>query len=157
MVERAHGGGVAQGVAARDVKLPAVTRRPALWAGCYVLWLAVLYGLSSLNSVSGPEISHIDKVEHALYFTAGSVALGLALTLRPGGLSRRRPLVLGAVLVAAALAVGLADEWHQSHVPGRQGNDLGDLIADVTGGLLGALVLPLARTWLTRTAGGETG
>jgi VanZ family protein len=34
---------------------------------------------------------------------------------------------------------GVADEFHQSFVPGRQGNDLGDMTADLIGATLGAM------------------
>jgi VanZ family protein len=41
------------------------------------------------------------------------------------------------------LVVGLTgalDEFHQSHVPGRSGNDPADFAADLLGALCGALV-----------------
>lgn len=66
-----------------------------------------------------------DKILHALEYA------GLALLLaRAGG---RWWL---AVLIAAAFA--LTDEYHQSFVPNRSGNDLGDLSADAGGALIGA-------------------
>ena len=48
--------------------------------------------------------------------------------------------------VVAAVLFGLTDELHQSFVPGRFGNDLGDLCADTAGATLGAL----GRVALTR-------
>lgn len=85
-----------------------------------------------------------DKIAHACYFTAGAAAFALALGLALAtNVSLSKARLLLACLVMAAL-VGAFDEWHQSHTPGRDGNSLGDWIADVLGGLLGfwlALVL----------------
>lgn len=36
--------------------------------------------------------------------------------------------------------VGILDEYHQSFTPGRSGNDPYDWLADVVGGMVGALV-----------------
>jgi VanZ family protein len=41
--------------------------------------------------------------------------------------------------------VGVADEFHQSFVPGRQGNDPFDLMADILGSLCGSLVFQRCR------------
>lgn len=48
--------------------------------------------------------------------------------------------------IVAAVLFGITDELHQSFVPGRSGNDLGDLGADALGATLGAL----CRLGLTR-------
>ncbi len=129
-------------MSARRFTLPPLAYRPAFWWGCYALWFAVLFGLSSISKVpSGtPQFMLSDKFAHAAYFTAGSAALALAVALRPGSRFSSNPLlVISACLLAAAL-VGAFDEWHQSFTPGRSGNDLGDWVADLVGGLLGALL-----------------
>ena len=42
--------------------------------------------------------------------------------------------------------VGVLDEYHQSKVPGRYGNDIYDLIADFLGAVAGSLAfLPFRR------------
>ena len=43
------------------------------------------------------------------------------------------------VVIVLAM-VGVLDEWHQSWIPERSGNDFGDWLADVAGALAGALV-----------------
>lgn len=48
------------------------------------------------------------------------------------------------LLVIVAGVVGVLDEFHQSHTPGRHGNDPGDVAADITGGVIAAMLLPLA-------------
>jgi VanZ family protein len=81
-----------------------------------------------------------DKVAHTVYFTSGSAALCWALTLRGGWrFGSNKLLVFGCCVVMAAV-VGVFDEWHQSFTPGREGNDLGDWIADLVGGVLGCLL-----------------
>ena len=45
------------------------------------------------------------------------------------------------LIPVAVLVIGLIgglDEWHQSFTPGRSGNDLSDLLADVLGAAAGA-------------------
>ena len=45
--------------------------------------------------------------------------------------------LFGGEAAGMALAVGIFDEWHQSTTPGRDGNSVGDVIADVVGGVIG--------------------
>jgi VanZ family protein len=48
-----------------------------------------------------------------------------------------------AVCIATVLfcsLIGVSDEWHQSFVPGRSGNDVWDWTADTIGGLLAAML-----------------
>lgn len=110
-----------------------------MWFAAYLAWFCLLFFLSS-RSGFGPDVQtipHSDKVVHAVYFAAGSTALGIGLLLwRPKFPLRR----LFWILVVAALAVGWFDEVHQSYTPGRSGNDLGDLAADGLGGVIGFFV-----------------
>jgi len=107
---------------------PLVSALPAL------LYAVFLYFLSdrALPPDLLPRFAGADKLAHAAAY-AGFGAL-LLLPLRklaiPGG---------AAVLAAAALAsaYGAADEWHQSHVPGRDADPI-DWLADTGGGALGA-------------------
>lgn len=107
-------------------------------------WFLLLFGLSSISkvpsTVDGFMIS--DKIAHAVYFAGGATALFFALKLgRWRGLSAHSVLIC---CVLGAAAVGAFDEWHQTFTPGRSGNDLGDWIADVIGGVLGFLCGALA-------------
>jgi VanZ family protein len=45
-----------------------------------------------------------------------------------------------AIAVVVGSLYGASDEYHQTFVPGRSGNDLGDWIADTIGTALGVLV-----------------
>lgn len=113
-------------------------RHPALWACLVLAWAAALYLLSARSAPGGfrPPFPHFDKAVHLLYFSAGSLCFGRALSLlRPGW--RAAGIVLACVLFGAL--IGALDEFHQSFTPGRSGNDLGDLLADTLGGLCGGL------------------
>ncbi len=128
---------------------PSLTRRAAFWWLAFAAWFALLFVLSSIPNSSGnsPPFVMSDKVAHLCYFAAGATGFALALSMGRGrGMSRRR--LFAACLVMAAI-VGWFDEWHQSFTPGRDGNSLGDWIADVLGGgagfALAMLLLPRLR------------
>ncbi len=131
-----------------SIPIPGTARHPAFWWAAFAVWFAVLYLLSSISGIgrTPPPVMISDKVAHVCYFTAGGTALACAL-----GLGRRAPskLLLFIACVAMAAAVGWFDEWHQSHTPGRDGNSVGDWVADVVGGALGAVaamvLLPMLR------------
>jgi VanZ family protein len=121
------------------IPIPDFARRPTFWWTSFAAWFLLLFGLSSMSG--GPHIAPpfmiSDKIAHACYFTAGSAAFALALGLAlAGDISISKTRLLVACLLMAAL-VGVFDEWHQSHTPGRDGNSWGDWIADVLGGGLG--------------------
>lgn len=117
--------------------LPSFTRKPQLWFAAWAIWAVALYLLSSQPKLPSPNIGNFDKFAHATYFLAGGLALGIGLALSKG---RVTTAILVTVLVSAAVVGGL-DEWHQSFVPGRTGNDIPDFIADVFGGVLACLCL----------------
>ena len=100
----------------------------------FVVWAVVLWFLSSRSKLphTGFEFPHFDKVAHFCYFGLGAALLARAL--RGAGLGLNGRPILAAVAVMAA--VGMLDEYHQSFVPGRSGNDLGDWIADVSGSVV---------------------
>jgi VanZ family protein len=126
-------------------------KRPS-WARAWAPVLAVCAGIfvaSSMPASALPKtllFSGQDKVEHGLVY-------GLLGFLVVRALARRDPrrtvarLVAGAVVFA--LLFGASDEFHQWFVPGRS-VDVFDLLADVTGGLLGGL---LAATIAARPKG----
>lgn len=120
---------------------------PLPWGFAVLVWAVVLFFLSERNHVPiGPEIPHMDKVLHATYFMLGSACLVLWGRFREGRFTGAWVVI---PLIFAAL-VGALDEWHQSFVPGRSGNDVGDWLADVTGGVLGLLLGRLIHRWLRR-------
>jgi VanZ family protein len=108
-----------------------VARWPAV-----LLWMAVLFGLSSIPSevVRTSGAIPFDKVAH--FFVYGVLGALLA-----GAIARRR-IGWGAVIVLA-LAIGAlygaSDEFHQRFVAGRDPS-IDDWIADCAGTLAGAVV-----------------
>lgn len=131
-------------------KSNSLLRNPALWTGLVLLWMAVLYYLSSRSDLPhGPEIPQFDKVKHAFYFMCGASMLFLALRLKANPPPLRTCLI---VIVIFAVVVGALDEYHQTFTPGRSGNDWGDLLADFVGGLLGTRLGPRLLAWLRPAA-----
>lgn len=106
-----------------------------------VLYCALISYLSSKPGSGLPTwwFMRYDKVLHALEYGGLGFLLYRALPVE----NRAARLALAAGL---GLAFGVLDEFHQSFVPGRQGNDPGDMTADLVGASLGALsFLMLAR------------
>lgn len=123
-----------------SLRLPSVFRRRSLWFGALLIWAVSLWILSNgpIPTAGGPEIIGADKVLHFGYFFGGGGLLAAALYLRLGPKPNWRRLIL--VVVVALSAFGLLDEWHQSWIPERSGNDFGDWLADTLGALAGSLV-----------------
>lgn len=115
-------------------RLPA---SPRPWLVAFAIWFGVLWWLSSGHRELplGEEIRFIDKVYHFGYYFGGAILLGSGLHRPTGRIAR--PFLLTVLAIAL---VGVSDEFHQSFVPGRSGNDPADWTADVLGGLCGAWV-----------------
>jgi VanZ family protein len=110
--------------------------RPLLWRVAVLLWAALLYWLSSQPSTALPGgFAGVDKIEHATYFTLGGMCF--LLSLRLAGLAQGKTMALVLTILFCS-CVGILDEWHQLHVPGRSGGDVWDWLADTLGGYLGA-------------------
>jgi VanZ family protein len=116
------------------IAIPHRLRSPRLWAVLTFVWFCVLWASSSQASYLPPALfSFQDKVEHALFFMGGTFCF--ITTLKLMGWQR---LLWPALLFA--MVIGASDEFHQTFVPGRSGNDLGDWLADSLGGLLAFLI-----------------
>ena len=100
-------------------------------------WLpAVAYVAANwyVSSLPQERIGSLPAPDWLLHATA-NLAFGAALRLGTG--EGRGALARAGALLAAHAAV---DEWHQSWVPGRS-SSLSDWVADVTGGLVGAVAV----------------
>jgi VanZ family protein len=121
---------------------------PNRWRRAWWIWFALLFALSSVpgNRLGPRPFDWFDKLEHAGFFFLGGLILGgwLAATGRWPARWWLLPVV--------AAAVGAFDEAHQSFTPGRSGLDAGDWAADIFGGSLAALAVPLMLRWQARRA-----
>jgi VanZ family protein len=114
-------------------------RRPLFWLLLLIVWWVALFILSHQSQLfpPGPDIKHIDKVEHAAYFTLGGFLFFVVLRL----VKPRMSFLAAALLtVLACSVIGALDEFHQSFIPNRSGNDVGDWLADTLGGVLGSIL-----------------
>lgn len=116
----------------------AMVRNPTLWWSLVVAWFITLFLLSSMPKLPpGPKIPFEDKIAHTVYYSLGAACVYLARRLGRSPASGRTA-VFAAVLFC--MAVGAFDEWHQTFVPNRSGNDPFDWLADTLGGFVGSLL-----------------
>jgi VanZ family protein len=120
--------------------LPTFTKRPHIWLILFLAWFAILWHLSSgpVAVKSGIEIPHLDKLAHFGYFFGGAGLLSASLYLFNKHNTDWTRLLTIVILVMTS--IGCLDEWHQSWIPERTGNDAQDLFADILGSLTGFLV-----------------
>jgi hypothetical protein len=103
--------------------------RPALLWGPPVVWMAAIFGVSSMSDISGlpgqvsPPAAHFG--EYAV------LALLLVRAFAGGRLAGVTWRTLAAAVVVST-AYGVSDEWHQSFVPGRAA-ELTDVVMDAAG------------------------
>lgn len=119
--------------------MPRFPRTPPFWIVSFLLWSGLLWILSSRTGDMQdlPTFPFFDKVAHFVYFFAGGLLLSaIAYTRRPDS-PRWAFIIVSNVLIIAL--IGALDEFHQSFVPGRSGNDPFDWLADVFGGFCGSL------------------
>lgn len=114
-------------------------RRPSTWLILLVVWGVVLFILSNQSHLfpPGPNVPNIDKVEHTTYFTIGGAIFFCWLRARRPGMTF---LAAAGMTILFCSVIGALDEFHQSFIPNRSGNDPWDWTADTVGGLLGSLV-----------------
>lgn len=128
--------------------MPRFARLPWFWLAAFAVWFVTLWLLSSRVNHLPPALTFRfgDKLLHFGYFFGGGFLFS-AFLFR---LRHDRP-NWPRILTLAVLVVGLTgalDEWHQSHVPGRSGNDPADFTADLLGAVAGALLLRRASRWI---------
>lgn len=108
-----------------------------LWATLWVIWFVILWKLSSgglPEETPQFEIPHLDKVMHFVYFAAGAICATVFLLIKGEDKSKW---AICLVVLLLGVSVGALDEWHQSWIPERSGNDPFDLLADAVGTLFG--------------------
>jgi VanZ family protein len=112
-------------------------RNPRFWFALVSIWFVVLFFLSNASHLTppGPEFDHRDKIYHAIYYSLGGAWFFAGLRLFKLSRNVWKTTLLTVLFCSA---VGVFDEWHQSFIPNRSGNDLGDWCADTFGGVLGA-------------------
>ncbi|MFM2220267.1 MAG: hypothetical protein RLZZ553_15 [Verrucomicrobiota bacterium] len=122
------------------MKVPTILLRSPVWLILFFVWFGTLWYLSSgpVEIRSSWAIPHLDKVCHFGYFFGGGGLLSAFLYR----MQQQQPdwtLIL-IQLMCVMISAGALDEWHQSWVPERSGNDALDLTADVFGSLSAYLV-----------------
>jgi len=125
----------------------------ALWASLLGTYLALIFYLSTRPHLQAPVRWPLwDKLAHGIeYALLGFLAWrAWGAFARPG--SRRA--LRAVILLAAGLAIGLFDEWVQSHVPGREASAL-DWLCDGAGFAAGIGIAGLRRR--TRMGGRPRG
>ncbi|MFN8062675.1 MAG: VanZ family protein [Vicinamibacterales bacterium] len=119
--------------------LVATERRQSAWAlwGPPLLYMAMIFGLSTQSQLPSPPGRLTDKHVHFLVFGGLSALLLRALAR---GEWRRVTVatVVGAIVLTAVY--GASDELHQSFVPGRDASVL-DAVADALGASAAASLL----------------
>ena len=129
------------------MKPPRFLMIPLFWRLLAVVWVLVLWWLSSQSSLPSPaKFEGVDKLEHAIYFATGGVCFLLGLRL--AGFARQ-PVTAIVLTVLFCALVGGIDEWHQTYTPGRSGGDVWDWTADTLGGFVGALLALAGERFLT--------
>lgn len=111
---------------------------PALWLG-FIVWAAVLFIVSSLPGIPGPELPllGIDKLQHFLFFASGAIVFGAALRAT----FHIHWAALFLIVIVSLSFLGLADETHQLFVANRSGGDPFDWLADLIGTSSGLIIL----------------
>jgi VanZ family protein len=112
----------------------------------FIVWMSALFGLSSISLDVPEEVSkmpHFDKIAHFGYFFGGGIILSTWLMLQYD--DKKIP-VIRKVFIRFVLPIvffsliGAIDEYRQTFVPGRTGNDLYDWLADFLGGTCGVIL-----------------
>ncbi len=100
-----------------------------------VLWMGAIFYLSAQPSDSLPDVGAWDLLlKKGAHFTAYAILAWLAYRVCEG---RKRPFLL-AFFIAVLYAV--SDEYHQTFVPGRNGNGW-DVLIDSAGAFVGLIIL----------------
>ena len=142
MAERAHGAGNERLGRPHwrfaDSHEMSFLRNPRFWWMMVVVWFVSLFLLSSMPKLPpGPKIHYEDKVAHLVFYSIGGAWSYLARRFRTPPETGKKALLFAIQFCAL---VGASDEFHQSFVPNRSGNDPWDWLAYTLGGLVGGSI-----------------
>lgn len=126
---------------------------PVIPAVLLAAWIGGLWLLSSLpgDEVRLPSFTYADKITHFGYFLGGGFLVAWLLRR----LVKWTAWQVALVALALIAIIGAVDELHQTWTPGRSGGDLGDWLADVSGGFAGAWIFLTIYALVTRTTNSE--
>lgn len=120
--------------------------KPGSWRLAFAAWFGLLWYLSSQSHVGGgPEIPHLDKVAHFIYFSAGGFLTAGILCSKSPALRAKHAALIAIPVVAV---IGAIDEIHQLYTPHRSGADVFDWMADILGASFGTWFFMKARNLL---------
>jgi VanZ family protein len=100
-----------------------------------VAYCGGIFYLSSLNKVPGVLTIVPDKIGHAILYAGLGFLVALYLKRNHDPKTR----VIWNLTAAFCLVYGISDEFHQYFVDGRS-SEIGDVMADLVGGLMGAVL-----------------
>jgi len=105
-----------------------------------VLYCSFIFWLSSKPTLPAPMLfTHQDKIFHmGAYFIMGILAWRFFNDLFA------KPIIVFLVSLCFSSIYGISDEWHQSHVPGREA-DILDWLADTVGASIALVAILLGR------------
>ena len=123
----------------------AVRRRVQLWAPV-AIYMAFIFGISSISSPPDLSTSIGDKGAHAILYSGLAALLVRALA---GGWWRSFGVRIAAGAITLSTLYGVTDELHQMFVPPRTA-ELADLAADLLGSIVAVSVLYAAQAVRSR-------
>lgn len=102
-----------------------------------LLYCCIIFGVSSIPNVQFPEsVPTSDKLLHMSEYAVLAALFARAVRAKS---QTQWALLIWANAVFFVTFYGITDEFHQSYIPGRA-SDLADLVADISGGSIGAAV-----------------
>jgi VanZ family protein len=113
-----------------------------LW-GPPLVWMALIFFLSSRPDLPGAPDPALDRILKKSAHAGGYATLAILYVRALEGSGARRSAPVALVLTGL---YAVSDEWHQTYVPGRDGNIL-DVLIDLAGGILGLFVWQGVRHW----------
>lgn len=110
-----------------------------------ILYWLVLFIATSIPAQSMPEVGISDKFNHLFAYMILSMFLYLTFIVQSRySILKNNPALFS---ISIATVYGIFDEVHQMLIPGRSAEFL-DWVADVSGAIIGAILISLLVNWL---------